>query len=157
MFGCAITLDEPGSGLLKVEIQNVLHSIPNYLLWDWMSQFGSVVEVKSEKHKFKNGRRVSWGTGIRTVWVKHVRNPIPPVGSVPFRNKNINFSVWYFGQTDMKCHHCKSIVLKGHHCSQAPQKRCFSCGSTTHMRSECTVGKRALNPLIRDRRAIEGR
>ena len=99
LFGSAITLDEPGSGMLKVEIQNVLHSVPNHLIWQWMDNFGITVDVKSEKHKFKCGRRVSWGSGIRTVWIKHVKRPIPPVGSIAFKNRNINFSVWYFGQT----------------------------------------------------------
>ena len=42
----------------------------------------------------------------------------------------------------MKCRWCKEIVPKDvHTCPRAPSNKCFNCGSTEHMRWECTQGK----------------
>ena len=136
LFGSHIDLDEPGSGLIRVEIQNVLYSIPNYVIWDWLSNFGDVVDVKNDTHKFKNGRLITWGTGVRFGYVKHVKEKIPPYAAVLYKGRNLHMSIWYAGITEMFCRHCRQITPKGHQCTLAPRKRCFKCNSENHMQSE---------------------
>ena len=141
LLGCAITFDEPGKGLMRIEIQNVLHSVPNHVISRWLSQYGEVVDVKHDQHKFKNGRRITWGTGIRFGWVKHVESKIPPHASVEHNGRTLHMSIWYFGITEMHCRHCRMIVPKDHSCELAPRKRCRKCNSENHLQHECTVGK----------------
>ena len=141
LLGTHINFDEPGQGLMRIEVQNVLHSVPNHVISRWLSQFGEVVDVKHDYHKFKSGRKITWGTGVRFGWIKHVHSKIPPYAAVEHNGRTLHMNIWYFGITEMHCRFCRLIVEKNHVCTKAPRKRCNKCNSENHLQHECTVGK----------------
>ena len=115
LFGTAITFDEPGAGLMRIEIQNVLHSIPNHVIATWLRDYGVVTDVKNDTHRFKNGRRINWGTGVRFGWIKHVHTKIPPYACgmklVPYLRLG---TVLRHFQDGMEC--LKVFILKPRRC-----------------------------------------
>lgn len=138
LFGGHINFDEPGAGIMRIEMQNILYSIPHYVFKDWLAQYGDVIEIKHDQHKLKNGRRITWGTGVRHGFVKHVHTKIPPHALITYKGKNIQMRVWYYGITDTFCRFCRTTVPKGSHsCNQAPRKKCYKCRSEGHLQNEC--------------------
>ena len=142
LFGSPIDLDLPGTYVIKIEMQGVPFGVPDHLLQEWVSKYGTVSKFEKEKHRLRNGRLTKWYTGTRVAWIKMTQGDVPPIGSVTHEGNEIKFQVWYYGILHMVCRHCKEIVLKGAHtCPQAPMRRCHDCGSFDHIKAECPVGK----------------
>ena len=56
--------------------------------------------------------------------------------------KHVKIKLWHHGQTRIECRWCREHIVKEEHdCRKRPQKRCFNCGSSAHLRGDCEVGK----------------
>ena len=54
IFGQHIDLEEPGSGVMRIEIQNAPGSMPGYIIKNWLEEYGKVINFDYEKYKFKD-------------------------------------------------------------------------------------------------------
>ena len=141
LYGRHIELHEPGNGITKVVIQDAPIEMPNDIIKSWVEQYGVVSEFRNEHAMYQN-RRLNWRTGVRHAYVIQLKESIPPSAKLSFDGGEVTITAWHYGQTHMKCRWCKEIVPKdAHTCPRAPSKKCFNCGSTEHMRWECTQGK----------------
>lgn len=135
LYGQHIELSELGLGPIKVMVQNADLFFPDSVIRDWLSQFGEITGFKHETHKLKHSK---WYTGNRVVWMKNVGRSIPPAAKLSSGEDVANISVWHYGQTEIKCRFCHSVVPKGHACKRAPPPRkCFTCGETDHVKADC--------------------
>ena len=138
LYNQHIELSELGLGPIKVMIQNADLYFPDDVIKQWVSQYGDITGFKHETHKLRN-KGSKWYTGNRIVWVKNVQQSIPPVAKLSSGEETVNISVWHYGQTEIKCRFCHSIVPKGHICGRAPPKKCFSCGGNDHIKANCPL------------------
>ena len=136
LYGGHIKLFEPGHGVKKVEIKNVPGHMPSHLIKEILGEFGHIVQFRHEKYRLRSGRQIEWTTGNRIAWMREVEN-MPPIIKVQWNSKEVVLNVWHYGQTDKFCRHCKDIVSKDHQCHNAPQKKCFECGSPSHLKGDC--------------------
>ena len=140
VYGRHIDLNVPGQGMTKIHIQDAPLGIPNDVLKDWVAQFGTVTEFRNE-HVTVRRRRTSWRTGTRVAYVKMLKQPVPPSAKIQYKGEDIVFSAWHYGQSHIKCRFCHDIVPKGHTCDKGPSRRCYNCGSDSHIKMKCTQGK----------------
>lgn len=140
IYGRHIELHEPGQGLIKITIEDAPLDMSNETLKDWVSGYGTVVELRNE-HVLIDGRRTSWRTGTRYAYVMNLREAVPPVMSFNHDGNKVTITAWHYGQTHMKCRWCHEVVEKGHECDRKPKRRCHYCGSSEHIKTDCTVGK----------------
>ena len=140
IYGRHIVLNEPSQGLIKVLIQDAPLGMPNGILQNWISQFGTIVDFKDE-YLFVRGRKTRWRTGTRVVHMRALRQPIPPAAKIKSGDRDVSISVWHYGQSHIRCRFCNENVPKGHRCDKGPRKKCYDCGSEDHVKAKCTVGK----------------
>ena len=140
IYGRHIELDEPGQGVVKVVIQDAPLDMPNDVIKDWATQFGTVTEFRNE-HVMVRGRKTNWKTGNRHAFVRRLKQPFPPSAKIRHGEDEVPVTIWHYGQTQMKCRHCHKIVPKQHTCDKIPARKCFNCGSEAHTKVNCTVGK----------------
>ena len=140
IVGRHIELNEPGQGLIKITISDAPLDMDNSVIKDWVAQYGTVTEFRNE-HVTVRGRRTNWRTGNRYVYVRALTQPVPPSAKIKYGDRQIPVTVWHYGQTHMKCRYCHEIVPKDHTCEKAPSRRCYDCGSESHTKKYCTVGK----------------
>lgn len=140
IYGRHIELHEPGQGIVKVSMEDAPLDMANEVLKSWLSQFGNVVDFRNE-HLTVNGRRTSWRTGTRHAYMINITESVPPVAKFKHNDNEIAVNVWHYGQTHMRCWWCHDVVEKGHECDKKPVRKCFNCGSSDHMKSNCSIGK----------------
>lgn len=140
IYGRHIDLNEAGHGVIKVLIQDAPIEMPNEVIKGWIGQFGTVTDLRNENLTVR-GRRTNWRTGTRHAYVKMLKQPIPPSAKIRYRGEDVTVSTWHYGQSHMKCRFCQQIVPKDHKCDRGPQKKCYNCGSDTHIKVNCPQGK----------------
>ena len=143
IFRTHVDLEEPGSGIQRIEIQNAPGSMPGNIIKDWLQQYGTIVGFDYEKYRFKSGTRTTWLTGTRVAYMKQMKGQLPPVKTLRWeaKQKDVQIRIWYFGQSDTYCRFCKQTVPKAHKCDLAPKKVCYGCGGEGHFIQNCTNPK----------------
>ena len=139
IFGQHVDLEEPGTGVMRIEIQNAPGSMPGHIIQSWLEGYGKVINFDYESYKFKDGKRIPWLNGTRIAHMKEMTGKLPPAITLRWEEKkrNVQIRVWFYGQTDIYCRFCKKAVPKSHKCELAPKKRCFGCGGDGHFINEC--------------------
>ena len=137
----SIDLSEPGLGKVRVSVDDAPLDMNNDLIKEFMNDYGKVLDVRNE-YLHAGGNRLPWWNGTRHVDMCDLKSDLPPTIRVPYGHKIIKIKLWHRGQTLIECRWCKDHVNKDEHvCSKKPQRRCYNCGSTSHMKNECQVGK----------------
>ena len=136
----SIDLSEPGLGKVRVSVDDAPLDMNNDLIKEFMNDYGKVLDVRNE-YLHAGGNRLPWWNGTRHVDMSDLKSDLPPTIRVPYGHKIIKIKLWHRGQTLIECRWCKDHVNKDEHvCSKKPQRRCYNCGSTSHMKNECQVG-----------------
>ena len=148
IFGQHVDLEEPGAGVIRIEIQNAPGAMPGFIMKSWLENFGKVVNFDYEKYKFKNGKRIGWLTGTRVAYMKEMTGQLPPVKTFRWeaQKKDVQVRIWFYGQTDTYCRFCKETVPKTHKCDLAPKKKCYGCGGEGHFITDCKNPRNGKNP-----------
>ena len=135
-----IELHEPGQGIIKLTIENVPLDVPNELIKNWATQYGTVVDFRNE-HLYIDGKRLSWRSGTRYAYITNMAGPVPPTVKVKYEGAEFTMAVWHYGQTHRYCRWCKNTVEKSHDCDNRPKRRCHNCGSEAHVKADCPSDK----------------
>ena len=140
-----IKIYETGLNKVKVAIDNAPLNMDNGIIKEALCEFGKVLDIRNE-YLSVGGKRVPWWNGTRHVDMSHLKCELPPTLKLHIGEKEIKVRVWHIGQTRIECRWCKEHVVKDeHNCPKRPPRRCFNCGSTTHQKEECVVGKVCFN------------
>ena len=106
----------------------------NDLIKELMNDYGKVLDVRNE-YLHAGGNRLPWWNGTRHVDMCDLKSDLPPTIRVPYGQKIIKIKLWHRGQTLIECRWCKDHINKDEHvCSKKPQRRCYNCGSTSHVK-----------------------
>ena len=140
-----IDLSEPGLGKVKVAVDDAPMNLDNNTIRDVLTSYGKVLDVRYD-YLYVDGNRVPWWNGTRHVDMCELKSELPPTIKLRHGQKDIKIKLWHIGQTRIECRWCKGHIVKGeHNCPQKPQRRCFNCGSMSHVKAECPVGKQCFN------------
>ena len=140
-----IDLSEPGLGKVKVSVDDAPMDLSNDMIREVLSVYGEFLDVRND-YLHVGGNRVPWWNGTRHVDMCNLKSEIPPTLKVRHGQNDIKIKLWHLGQTHIECRWCKNhIVKENHDCPRKPQRRCFNCGSTSHIKSECPTGKQCFN------------
>ena len=140
-----IDLSEPRLGKVKVSVDDAPMDLSNDMIREVLSVYGEVLDVRND-YLHVGGNRVPWWNGTRHVDMCNLKSEIPPTLNVRHGQNDIKIKLWHLGQTHIECRWCKNHIIKENHdCPRKPQRRCFNCGSTSHIKSECSTGKQCFN------------
>ena len=140
-----IDLSEPGLGKVKVAVDDAPMNMDNNMIRDILSGYGKVLDVRND-YLHVGGNRVPWWNGTRNVDMCELKSELPPTLNVRHGHKEVKIKLWHLGHTHIECRWCKNHIIKDDHdCPKKTQRRCFNCGSTNHMKAECTMGKQCYN------------
>ena len=140
-----IDLSGPGLGKVKVAVDDAPINLDNNTIRDALTSYGKVLNVRYD-YLYVDGNRVPWWNGTRHVDMCELKSELPPTIKVRHGQKDIKIKLWHIGQTRIECRWCKGHIVKGeHNCPPKPQRRCFNCGSMSHIKAECPVGKQCFN------------
>ena len=137
-MGMHIELYEQGMGTIKVFIHDAPLDIPDYVIKEYLEEFGTVDAFMVSYYRKRGGQKTEWKDGTRIAKVR-LNNPqvtIPPSARFQYRNKLIYLSFYHIGQTEMSCRFCHQIVPKDHECERRI-KRCYICNEEGHLRINC--------------------
>ncbi len=127
IFGMHIELKDESSVLQKVIVRDAPIEWNDKQICDILSGYGQIVRIEKEMIHHE-GKKTSWTTGTRYVYMGPVETPIPTHLSVYQGDKQITISVWYEGQ-----YHKEIPTLRYERCGDA---------SSTHFVQPCTnIGK----------------
>ena len=113
LFGQQIDIKDESNDLVKVTVSDVPVEWPDKFVKSTLEDFGQVVRVEREMI-YVDGRKTSWTTGIRFVFMAHIENQIPTKLTATCFRKQLTLSVWYRGQMF------------------SPGATCMQCGSDQH-------------------------
>ena len=134
-------LSEPGQGKIKVTIDDAPLDLSNNVLKDLLNDYGKVLDVRNE-YLYVGGSRVPWWNGTRVVDMCNVKSELPPTFKLFHGHKEVKVKVWHPRQKHNEYRWCKEHVIREDHiCPKKPERRCYNCGSLSHLRSDCEVGK----------------
>ena len=140
-----IDLTEPGLGKVKVAVDDAPMNMDNNMIRDILSGYGKVLDVRND-YLHVGGNRVPWWNGTRNVDMCELKSELPPTLNVRHGHKEVKIKLWHLGHRYIECRWCKNHIIKDDHdCPKKTQRRCFNCGSTNHMKAECTMGKQCYN------------
>ena len=136
-----LELSEPGLGKVKVIIDDAPLDLSNGILRETLNGYGKVLDIHNE-YIHVDGTRLPWWNGTRIAHMCDMKTEIPPTMKLHVGQKHVKIKLWHHGQTLIECRWCREHIVKEEHdCPKRPQKRCFNCGSSAHLRGDCEVGK----------------
>ena len=136
-----LVLHEPGPGVTKVTVEDAPLDMTNSDILAMLSKYGKVSEIRNE-HLYVDGVRSSWLTGTRFAYMQSMDSPLPPTLKVKHGGFELKLTLRHFGQTHMECRWCHLQVPRDDHdCPRKPVRRCFNCGSSSHLKHECREPK----------------
>lgn len=140
IFGKHIDLKDEDSTILKVVLRDAPMEWSDETFMDIIADYGEVVRIEKEM-VYVEGRKTSWTTGTRYVYMSTLEKPIPSNLEVMVGSLSFTLSAWYRGQTSgikqsTKCIRCGSAA---HHVKDCPHKEkvCFHCQQTNHSQKDC--------------------
>ena len=136
--GSPVELNEGGIGTKKIIVRGAPLDMPNHVIIDEMKKYGDYVGIKSQS--FYAGRvKTGWSNGTRMVFLRGVREALPPVLKLSYNGFDIKVTLSYEGLSKYECKWCKIHIERNsdHRCAKKPVRSCFNCKSTDHVNAEC--------------------
>ena len=134
-------LSEPGQGKVKVFVHDAPLDLSNSVLRDLLNEYGKVLDVRNQ-YLFVGGNQVPWWNGTRQIDMCNVKSELPQTLNVSHGHKEVKIKIWHQGPKHIECRWCKEHIIRDeHNCPKKPEGRCYNCGSLSHLKSDCEVGK----------------
>ena len=114
LYGKLIEVEDGESGATKVMIDDAPLDMENHKLIEILSEYGEIREMRNQ-HLYINGKRTSWLTGTRVVFMRKVHRNIPPSVMTNHNGHNLKISLHHSGQTLVECRFCRAHVERGNH------------------------------------------
>ena len=135
-----IELKDEAEEMTRITIKDALISWPDQKIREMLEPYGKIVGKIDKEMLYVNGKKTSWTTGTRYVYMCPVQEIIPQRLTTIEEGKQVAISVWYkrplTESQQLKCRRCGA----NHEDSSCTydQKVCFLCHGS-HERRDCPM------------------
>ena len=140
ILGLHVEFRDEDNIVTKIVIKDAPMEWSDEFIIETMESYGEVVRTEKEM-VYVDGRRTSWTTGTRFVYLSKIYDDIPSKLEVKIGIKVFTLSAWYRGQGGVQaepkaCTRCGSSLHSAKTCPHEV-KVCFTCKKPDHSNKEC--------------------
>ena len=142
IFDKHIEFRDENNTIVKVVVKDAPIEWTDDILMDIMQDYGEVVRMEKEMI-YADGKKTSWTTGTRYIYLSSLTNHIPSRLEVTVSSAAFSLAVWYRGQSSDRlekhdCWRCGSTSHTPKECLHQ-EKVCYICKSKSHSQKDCPM------------------